>query len=152
MKAISVIVLFFVVGFFLLTTQEEDLLPDILRYQAVNYKKIEADHPQNADFKIYKYHSGKQLIVMYELDNDSALGLKNYLNAARINFSNQNFKLTEYEESSDFSGRSGQQQFFHSVLEYNGRPFPVLVMQPKEGEAAAILQALKAIEFLDNEK
>ncbi len=151
MKAVLVIIIFFVVGFFLLTSQEGDLLPDTLRYQSVNYKKFEANHPQNADFKIYKYRSGKRLIVMYELDDDSALGLKNYLNAARMNFSNQDFKLTEYEESSDFSGRSGQQQFFHSVLEYNGQPFPVLVMHSKEGEAAAVLQALKGIELLDND-
>lgn len=151
MKAVLAIVTFLVVGFFLVTHQEGDLLPDTIRYQAVNYKKFEAVHPQNADFKIYKYRAGKRLIVMYELDDDSALGLKNYLNAARMNFTNQNFKLTEYEERSDFSGRSGQQQFFHSVLKYNGQPFPVLVMQPKEDEAAVILQALKGIELLDDE-
>jgi len=150
MKAVLAIAIFFVVGFFLLTSQEGDVLPDTIRYQAVVYKKFEADHPPNAAFKIYKYQAGKQLIVMYELDDDSALGLKNYLNKARMNFSGQNFKLVEYTQNSDFSGSNGQQHFFHSVLEYKGVPYPVLSMSPpsRDESASATLLALKDIELL----
>ena len=152
MKAVLAIAIFFVVGFFLLTRQEGDALPDAISYQGVAYKKTEADHPANAVFKIYKYRAGKQLIVMYELDDDSALGLKNYLNKARMNFSGQNFKLIEYTQNSDFSGSNGQQSFFHSVLKYEGVPYPVLSMQPpSRGETASTtLQALKDIELLKN--
>ncbi|MCF6283501.1 MAG: hypothetical protein L3J28_15090 [Candidatus Polarisedimenticolaceae bacterium] len=153
MKAVLVIVIFFVVGFFLLTHQEGDRLPDNIRYQALSYKKIDANHPQNAVFKIYKYRAaGEQLIVIYELDDDSALGLSNYLNKARLNFSNQGFEVTEYQQSSDFSGRKGAQYLFHSVFEYEGRPYPVLLIQPSQGEAVATLQALRSIEMLSNDE
>jgi hypothetical protein len=152
MKAVLAIVGFLVVGFFLLTSQEGDALPDNIRYQAVTFKKFEADHPQTATFKIYKYRVGKQLIVMYELDDDSALGLRNYLNKARMNFSNQGFELMEYDQNSDFSGSKGQQSFFHSVFEYKGLPYPVLLMQPDQDEATTILQGLRSIELLNSDE
>ena len=151
MKVVIAIILLFVAGLFLFSTQD-DTLPDTLRYQATTFSKFEAEHPQNTLFKIYKFRADNKMIVLYELDSVTTTVLDNYINQSKTNFRNQGFKLTEFELTGDFVGVKDNRALFHTLIEFEGKRYPVLLMQDSAEQvdsatSATTIQAMKEIKL-----